>query len=114
MGLKDHDEEVTRKGWNIVERNQNRISALVMDMLTFSKEREPDLTTADLNAVVADVIELMRVRADELQVELEKDAEQRIVPNGTEPPRQTVFPSGARPTPCPRWFSIRRAFTVQC
>ena len=43
MGLKEHDEDVTRKGWNIVDRNQNRISALVMDMLTFSKEREPDL-----------------------------------------------------------------------
>jgi len=70
MGLKDHDEEITRKGWNIVERNQNRISALVMDMLTFSKEREPDLMTANINTVVSEVIELMRVRAGELQVEL--------------------------------------------
>ncbi len=41
-----------------------------MDMLTFSKEREPDLTAANLNEVVADVIELMRVRAGEVQVEL--------------------------------------------
>lgn len=71
MGLKDHDEDVTRKGWNIVERNQNRISALVMDMLTFSKEREPDLTTANLNEVVSDVVELMRVRANDMQVELD-------------------------------------------
>jgi two-component system, NtrC family, sensor kinase len=70
MGLKDHDEEITRKGWNIVERNQNRISALVMDMLTFSKEREPDLSVANINVVVADVIELMRVRAGEVEVEL--------------------------------------------
>ena len=70
MGLKDHDEDVTRKGWNIVERNQNRISALVMDMLTFSKEREPDLLVARLNEVVGEVVELMRVRADELHVEL--------------------------------------------
>jgi len=70
MGLKDHDEEITRKGWNIVERNQTRISALVMDMLTFSKEREPDLTVANINAVVSDVIELMRVTADEAKVEL--------------------------------------------
>lgn len=70
MGLKDHDEDITRKGWTIVDRNQNRISALVMDMLTFSKEREPDLMIADLNEVVADVIELMRVRAGEMQVEL--------------------------------------------
>ena len=41
-----------------------------MDMLTFSKEREPDLTTADLNLVVADVVELMQTRADDLDVEL--------------------------------------------
>ena len=70
MGLKDHDDEVMRKGWKIVERNQNRISALVMDMLTFSKEREPELVVANLNEVVSDVIELMRVRADEVHVEL--------------------------------------------
>jgi signal transduction histidine kinase len=71
MGLKDHDDEVTRKGWNIVERNQNRISALVLDMLTFSKDREPDLSPANLNEVVSDVIELMRVRAEEEEVELD-------------------------------------------
>jgi two-component system, NtrC family, sensor kinase len=70
MGLKDHDEEITQKGWKIVERNQNRISALVMDMLTFSKEREPDLMPANVNAVVSEVVELMRVRASELQVQL--------------------------------------------
>ena len=42
MGLKDHDDNMTRKGWNIVEKNQGKISTLVMDMLTFSKEREPE------------------------------------------------------------------------
>jgi two-component system, NtrC family, sensor kinase len=70
MGLREHDEEVVGKGWKIVEKNQNKISALVMDMLTFSKEREPDLTTANLNETVHDVIELMNVRADEFNVKL--------------------------------------------
>ncbi len=70
MGLADHDEEVVGKGWNIVEKNQRRISSLVLDMLTFSKEREPDFASADLNAVVGDVVELMRSRAEELKVEL--------------------------------------------
>jgi two-component system NtrC family sensor kinase len=70
MGLSDHDEEVTRKGWYIVERNQRKISALVMDMLTFSKEREPEFVPADLNVVVTDVIELMQSRAAELKVQL--------------------------------------------
>ena len=93
MGLKDHDEEVTRKGWNIVERNQNRISALVMDMLTFSKEREPDLAAANINEVVADVVELMRVRA-------ERSAGRAC--------------TGGPASPCPSWCSIPRASTARC
>ena len=42
-----------------------------MDMLTFSKEREPELAPTELNAVVADVVELMQSRAAEIGVELE-------------------------------------------
>lgn len=71
MGLSEHDETVMRKGWKIVEKNQNKISALVLDMLTFSKEREPDLQSADINRVVGDVAELMQSRAADLQVVLE-------------------------------------------
>ena len=71
MGLSEHDETVMRKGWKIVEKNQNKISALVLDMLTFSKEREPDLQSADINRVVGDVAELMQSRAADLQVALE-------------------------------------------
>ncbi len=59
-----------RKGWEISDKNQNRISNLVMDMLSFSKEREPSLEPADLNEVVADVVELMESRADEQGVKL--------------------------------------------
>ncbi len=71
MGLKEHDEEIVGKGWKIVDRNQSRISSLVLDMLTFSKERKPELAAANLNDIVADVLELTRARADELHVELQ-------------------------------------------
>ena len=71
QGLDKHDEDVVRKGWNIVDRNQGKISALVMDMLTFSKDREPDPVPGNLNEVVADVVELMQSRAAELNVALE-------------------------------------------
>ncbi|MCC7086091.1 MAG: FHA domain-containing protein [Pirellulales bacterium] len=70
MGLNDHNEEIMRKGWGIVEKNQNKISSLVMDMLTFSKEREPDLAPADLNEIVGDVVELMQSRAAEMNAQL--------------------------------------------
>jgi signal transduction histidine kinase len=70
MGLNQNNDQALRKGWAIVEKNQNKISSLVMDMLTFSKEREPDVALADMNKTVADVVELIQSRADELKVEL--------------------------------------------
>ena len=69
-GLRAEDSEVVRKGWRIVEKNQEKISSLVMDMLTFSKEREPDVVPANINAVVVDVVELMETRAADVGVEL--------------------------------------------
>lgn len=68
LGLGNHDEDVVRKGWTIVEKNQNKIYHLVMDMLTFSKERQPVLEVADLNETVGDVCELMQSRAEECNV----------------------------------------------
>ncbi len=62
--------EMIRKGWNIVERNQERITALVMDMLTFSKEREPEPCPSDLNEVTREVVSLMQARAEALDVDL--------------------------------------------
>ncbi|MBS0203770.1 MAG: GAF domain-containing protein [Planctomycetes bacterium] len=71
MGLNDHNEDLVRKGWHVVEKNQNKIYNLVMDMLTFSKERQPALERANLNDTVADVIELMQSRAAECSVILQ-------------------------------------------
>lgn len=62
--------KMVRKGWDIVEKNQEKISTLVMDMLTFSKERDPEPAPSDLNQIVGDVIELMRGRAVSLDVTL--------------------------------------------
>lgn len=71
MGLQEHNEELVRKGWAIVERNQDKIYHLVLDMLTFSKERQPVLRRAQLNDTVAEVVELMQARAAECHVTLE-------------------------------------------
>lgn len=70
-GLKKADLNVIRKGWGIVERNQERISNLVMDMLSFSKDREPELKRSDLRQLVEDVLELMHIRALENNVEIQ-------------------------------------------
>jgi len=78
LGLKQHDEELIRKGWAIVEKNQAKISGLVMDMLTFSKEREPDLQPSDLNQLIQDIVELMQARAEESQIDFTWERQSEI------------------------------------
>lgn len=69
-GLAQHNEGVVTKGWEIVAKNQKRISALVLDMLTLSKERDPDLRQNDLAQVVGEVVELLQARATEADIDL--------------------------------------------
>ncbi len=70
-GLDNSDEAMIRQGWGIIERNQNRINQLVMDMLSFSKERMPMLKADDLNKVCEEVAELARATAAENEVQFE-------------------------------------------
>ncbi|MHB8969996.1 MAG: ATP-binding protein [Pirellulaceae bacterium] len=70
-GLKSSEFEIVSKGWAIVDRNQDKISNLVMDMLSFSKEREPEMVPADIHSVVTEVVELTQSRAADAQVTLE-------------------------------------------
>lgn len=71
MGLDQAKEDLIAQGAEIVERNQTRIYDLVMDMLSFSKDRVPALRMADLNEVVRDVSDLARARATESGVSIE-------------------------------------------
>ncbi len=71
MGLNDKDETLLQQGWKIVEKNQGKIYELVMDMLSYSKEREPAVEATDVNGVVRDVVELVEARAKELGISLE-------------------------------------------
>ncbi len=70
MGLNDKDDAIVRRGWSIVEKNQAKIYNMVMDMLSFSKERQPALELASLNETLDDVMELMQSRAEDLGVKL--------------------------------------------
>lgn len=71
MGLKDKNETLLQQGWRITEKNQAKIYDLVMDMLSYSKERVPAVEPTDVNAVVRDVVELLEPRAKEMNVTLE-------------------------------------------
>ncbi len=78
MGLKQDDQELILKGWKLVEKNQDKIYHLVMDMLTFSKDRTPRIESSSLNEIVEDVCELMESRAAECGVRLVYQPNTRI------------------------------------
>ena len=65
------DRALLQQGWKIVEKNQGKIYDLVMDMLTFSKEREPAIEKIDVNTVVSDVLELVQGKAQAAGIRIE-------------------------------------------
>jgi signal transduction histidine kinase len=70
MGIDERDEGLLQQGWKIVAKNQGKIYDLVLDMLSYSKDREPAVEPTDLNSVAAEVAELMKGRAGELNATL--------------------------------------------
>ncbi len=73
MGLAEKNDDLIQQGWRIAEKNHAKIYSMVMDMLSFSKEREPAVEPTDLNQIVRDVVELIEPRAKDQNVELHVD-----------------------------------------
>ncbi|MFO0806907.1 MAG: ATP-binding protein [Gemmataceae bacterium] len=69
--ITEHDDDLLAKGWKLVEKNQARIDHLILDMLSYSKEREPVIEPADLNKLCEDVLDTVRGRAQDRNVELD-------------------------------------------
>lgn len=70
-GLQTGDCEAIAEGWDVVKRNQDRISGLVMDMLSYSKDRQPVLESVSLSDIANEVVEMLGSRAAETGVSLE-------------------------------------------
>ena len=73
VGLEKDKPERLTKGWAMVQNNIRKISDLVMNMLIYSKEREPEYEECFPNHIVDEVFELMQERAGQAGVTLQKD-----------------------------------------
>jgi signal transduction histidine kinase len=80
LGVKQQKIPTVGQGWQIVERNLDRIMQLTMNMLAFSKTREPKLVPQHLNKIVADAVSLVQKKADERSVVLLTDFEEPFPP----------------------------------
>lgn len=79
-GLSSNELETTAQGWRIVERNLDRSYNLMLNMLAFSKQREPRLELLQLNRIVEEVVELVQKQADAKGVVLLTDLDKHLPP----------------------------------
>lgn len=70
-GLQSDDKQLIAQGWSLVEKNQARIDALILDMLSFSKERVPLKQPTNLAGIIRDVLEVVRGRALEQKIAID-------------------------------------------
>ncbi len=69
-GFAKGDEARVKKGWATVQRNAERIKAMVSDILYYAKDRVPNWEPLSAGDVAGDVATMMEARAQELAVDL--------------------------------------------
>ena len=78
MGMTEKNDTLLDRGWRIVERNQGRIYDLCMDMLSYSKDREPTIEDTDLNGLAQESYDLVSQRAQELGIKFDISLEENL------------------------------------
>ena len=69
-GLRKNDKGVLDEGWDMLERNLNKTTSLVIDFLSFAKGRLPELVLTDPNELVREIVDLYRAIAQEAGITL--------------------------------------------
>jgi PAS domain S-box-containing protein len=69
-GLQKNDRERIDRGWEIAQRNVERIRSMVLDILYYAKDREPEWERISAAELAKDIVEIMKQRAAKLGVDL--------------------------------------------
>ena len=70
IGISRNDTEKLKNGWDMIKRNIGRTSNLVLDLLSYSKEREPEYEICRPNEIARDVCALVQDKARDNHVEI--------------------------------------------
>ncbi len=76
---KDRTESI-EKGWDILRRNSSRLKDLMLDMLAYSKPREPFYEETDGNHVPREVVDLLQEQARSRGIDLRFEAAADLPP----------------------------------
>lgn len=83
-GLRRNDSDLINDGWNTVQKSINRIGNLSLDMLNYSRERDPELKETDpvdmLESTVDMVMKAAELEGVRIKMELEAKAPVQLDP----------------------------------
>jgi PAS domain S-box-containing protein len=77
-GLKKDDKARIDKGWDIALRNIGRIRSMVMDILYYAKDREPNWETIQADKLLADICSNMKDRIEALNIGLQTNLQDSV------------------------------------
>jgi len=79
-GLEKRDFSLTQQGWRILNRNLDKCYSLMLNMLAFSKQREPQLEPILINTIAREVVELVQPAADDAGIVLLTEFDEHVPP----------------------------------
>lgn len=85
MGLKRGDLKITEGGWGILKRNLDRIIALTLNMLTFSRQRTPQIELTKLGPLVEECAQLLETQCQAKQIAMIVDTDPEMPPIPIDP-----------------------------
>jgi signal transduction histidine kinase len=72
-GVKREDMAKIGRGWDILSRNTGLMKEMVMDMLTYSRPREPEYEPCDINRICTQIADMMREKGGQQGVDVSVD-----------------------------------------
>jgi signal transduction histidine kinase len=77
-GIELENKKYLKDGWNMLKANVSRVTEIALDLLNYTKEREPNYQLCDPNRPLREVFDLMVPRAREHGVTLEMDLDESL------------------------------------
>lgn len=70
VGIRKNDTQKLIKGWGTIKNNINRVATLTQDLLTYAKNREPEVQSCEPNEIVKDVVFLVKDFAESKNIKI--------------------------------------------
>ena len=91
VGIKKKNTDKLIAGWSTIKKNIGRVSDLVQDLISYSKEREPEYQTCSPNNIIAEVIDLVQDAAKANKIKITKKLDPAVKKTSMDP--QTIHRS---------------------